>query len=48
MGKLTTLDTETKIRKVDEVFNQIYEGLIRETIKQLEKTIEINKKKLSK
>ena len=45
MGKLTTLNPETKTEEVDRAFNEIYEGLIKETIEQLEKTIEVRKKK---
>lgn len=48
MGKLTTLNVETGPKKEDQVFNQIYEGLVKETVKQLEKMIELKRKKLTK
>ena len=35
MGKLTTLDVGEKPDIESEVFNQIYQGLIKETIEQL-------------
>lgn len=48
MGKLTTLDAEAGPKVTDKVFNQVYEGLVKETVKQLEKMIELKRKKLTK
>jgi len=45
MGKLTTLDAEDK-KKADGAFNQIHEGLIRETIAQLVDPLATRRKKL--
>lgn len=45
MGKLTTLDTEDQ-KKADEAFNQIHEGLIKETIEQLVEPLEKRRKRL--
>ena len=36
MGKLTTLDPEADQKKVDEAANLIHEGLVQETLKQLQ------------
>ena len=45
MGKLTTLDPEADQKKVDEAANLIHEGLVQETLKQLQA---FPKKKLTK
>jgi len=45
MGKLTTLDPEADQKKVDEAANLIHEGLVKETLKQLQA---FPKKKLAK
>jgi hypothetical protein len=45
MGKLTTLDPEADQKKVDEAANLIHEGLVQETLKQLQA---FPKKKLAK
>ncbi len=45
MGKLTTLGTENQ-KKNDEAFNQIHEGLIKETIEQLVEPLEKRRKRL--
>lgn len=45
MGKLTTLDAEDQ-KKADEAFNQIHEGLIKETIEQLVEPLEKRRKRL--
>ena len=43
MGKLTTLNSENQ-QEVDEAFNQIHEGLIKETIEQLVEPLEKRRK----
>ena len=45
MGKLTTLDPEANQKKIDEAANLIHEGLVQETLKQLQA---FPKKKLAK
>ena len=45
MGKLTTLKAEDQ-KSVDEAFNQIHDGLIKETIEQLVEPLEKRRKKL--
>jgi hypothetical protein len=45
MGKLTTLDPEADQKKIDEAANLIHEGLVQETLKQLQA---FPKKKLAK
>lgn len=48
MGKLTHLAPQVGPKETDQTFNQIYEGLVKETMKQLEKSVEIKRKKLTK
>lgn len=45
MGKLTTLEVGDQ-KKTDEAFNQIHDGLIKETIEQLVEPLEKRRKKL--
>lgn len=45
MGKLTTLSADDQ-RKTDEAFNQIHEGLVKETIEQLVEPLGKRRKKL--
>lgn len=47
MGKLVTLDTGEKPEIESEVLSRIYEGLLEETIEQLNKTKAQRRKKLS-
>lgn len=48
MGKLVTLDAGEDPDVESEVFNQIYDGLIQETMEQLKATKAPKRKKLSK
>jgi len=45
MGKLETLSVLNK-KKADEAFNQIHDGLVRETIEQLKEPLSVRRKKL--
>lgn len=45
MGKLTTVDSQNQ-KQIDEAFNQIHDGLIKETIEQLVEPLEKRRKKL--
>lgn len=45
MGKLTTLSSDDQ-KKIDEAFNQIHEGLVKETIEQLVEPLNVRRKKL--
>lgn len=47
MGKLTTVDSQNQ-KQIDEAFNQIHDGLIKETIEQLVEPLEKRRKKLFK
>lgn len=45
MGKLTTLSSDNQ-QKTEEAFNQIHEGLVKETIEQLVEPLAKRRKKL--